>query len=203
MHLFFILQNDCKGEQSTFSDENIEPMEVDTYCADLSVDGTNDAATGEAYENDYKKTDELGSCLPNDEEPHNEADIDAEIETAERRKMKIMADQGITENIPMAGGDMEGVCAAGGVGEEQIDLSSTKHFKEEWLSEIEQNPLLDVFTVNKHKDWFHYMHNPINPDQSRYRCRICHDYKKRFPQPNSDFLSEIANEGYEFFSLNH
>ena len=85
------------------------------------------------------------------------------------------------------------MCQVDGAGDLSLDWTSTKHFKEEWKSQIDQNPNLDLAVALKYKDWLHYMHNPENPEESRMRCRICHDYKNRFP--STHFMSDFANEG--------
>ena len=171
---------------------NIEDTDVDTTCADM-VDLSVGDVVGPAMEEDYN---EPGDCYKNDEVPHNQADMEFQIETAERQKEKITSDlRKRKANTPIQElhQDEAGVCKVGSSGDTFPDWTSTDQFKKEWESEIDQNPNLDLAVALKEKDWLHYMHNPEKPEESRFRCRICHDYKNRFP--STHFLSEMANEG--------
>ena len=155
---------------------------------DLSIEDT----VGPAMEEDYNAPRD---CLPNDEVPHDQADIEAQIETANRQKEKIKSDiRKRKANTPIQEilQDEAGVCKVDSSGDISPDWTSTDHFKKEWESEISLNPNLDLRVALKQKDWFYYMHNPEKPEESRFRCRICHDYKNRFPSTN--FLSEFASE---------
>ena len=185
-------QNDCNGEQTLWNEINAEPTDMDTSCADLVTLSVQDNV-GPVMEEEYNAP---GDCARSDEVPHNQADIEAQIETANRQKEKITNDlrkRKASSPIQELLQEESGVCKVGGSGDTFPDWTSTDHFKEEWKAEIDQNPNLDLSVALKHKDWLHYMHNPEKPEESRIRCRICHDYKNRFPSTN--FLSEFANEG--------
>ena len=65
-------------------------------------------------------------------------------------------------------------------------------FKPEWLQQIEtwQSNILDVHEVEKHKDWFQYIHDPQFPHKSHYNCFICNHYANTFP--TTQWLGQLS-----------
>ena len=83
---------------------------------------------------------------------------------------------------------------------EKREWLSTKDFKDEWLDAIKthQDRLIPADEVEKNKHWFEYLPS-TDPDVSRYRCRLCHEYADIFDirQQHRSLLSYAKGHLYE------
>ena len=59
----------------------------------------------------------------------------------------------------------------------------TDHFKNEWLDQMKahQRHIAPITTIEGNKNvrvWFEYIFDDENPQDSKYRCRLCYKYKE-------------------------
>ena len=74
------------------------------------------------------------------------------------------------------------------------EWKTEKYFNDEWLALIQrhQSDIIYGPGVASFKNWFEYVFNPVEPEKSTYRCRLCMKYFDLFVEKDQ-YRSALAD----------
>ena len=173
-------RNECLGDKMEIDDNSFE-TEKDEYCMDLSSVGSSGGPDlGREIDQTYHNPPQ--ECPPSDIIPEDSANLDLELETALKKKCEIQnSDNDQNQN--------EIECQDKGEWNE-ISLSPEDITK---IKTTQSGTMPNDYQLSKAKHWLEYLEDTTNPEKSRYRCKICNKYHRKY-HVKEHLLPELAKD---------
>ena len=172
------LENDCPGIQMDLVQElpRFVDDSIDARAVDLHDICENNESSLQVRAEKVKKF--LFEETPNAECRADDRDMatkDMKNSASRKRKRNMMNDQTFSD----------------------FPWEDKSHFKEQWIEDMRnhQKHIIPVGEISQIKNWFEYLPAPPGSEaESRYRCRICHTYRKTAGYGKGNYVPEIAKD---------